>query len=131
VHHGARLREVGDTGVPHRLPGDAGGDSRWAPAHELRIRAGGALAALTAPAATGPVRVNSQHSQVVADLPGTVRVEAEAPDGVVEAISVDWPHRFVLGFQWHFERRPEDTPLNAGILTEFADRCRTRRSRRP
>ncbi|WP_422752020.1 gamma-glutamyl-gamma-aminobutyrate hydrolase family protein [Micromonospora sp. WMMD708] len=127
VHCGGRLREVTDTGVPHRLADD-GGDGRWAPAHELRIREGGLLAQLPGPArVAGPVRVNSAHSQVVTDLPDSVRVEAEAPDGLVEAVSVDWPRRFVLGFQWHFERRPEDTPLNEGIFAEFAARCRSRR----
>ncbi|MEU1755448.1 gamma-glutamyl-gamma-aminobutyrate hydrolase family protein [Micromonospora matsumotoense] len=126
VHRGGRLREIDDTGVPHRLADD-GGDSRWAPAHALQVRDGGLLAQLLGPARHPEVRVNSAHSQVVTDLPDGVRVEAEAPDGLVEAVSVDWPHRFVLGFQWHFERRPQDTPLNTGIFAEFAARCRSRR----
>lgn len=127
VHWGGQLDEVAETGVPHRLPDGADPADRWAPAHEVHIRDGGLLARLTAATAAGPVWVNSQHSQAVTGLPATVRVEARAPDGVIEAISVDWPRRFVVGFQWHFERRPDDTPLNAGILTEFAERCRTRR----
>jgi len=121
VHAGAELGEVVPSEVPHRLTSGPGGD-RWAPAHLVEIRTGGLLAAGTAERA---LWVNSQHSQHVVDLPADLRVEAVAPDGVVEAISMDWPHRSVLGVQWHFEHEP-DGLANRAVLAWFGDRCRRR-----
>jgi putative glutamine amidotransferase len=49
---------------------------------------------------SGPVL--SRHKQAVAE-PGSMRVVARAPDGLIEAID-DPARRFCLGVQWHPER---------------------------
>jgi putative glutamine amidotransferase len=55
--------------------------------------------------------VTSHHRQAVA-RPGTMRILATAPDGVVEAI--DDPDRpFYLGLQWHPERSAEPSVSSA------------------
>ena len=47
------------------------------------------------------MQVNSSHHQAVRD-PGSARVNARAPDGVIEGIESP-SHRFCLGLQWHPE----------------------------
>jgi len=49
------------------------------------------------------LNVNSSHHQAVGRVAGGLRVTAQAPDGVVEALE-DPAHPFYLGVQWH----PED-----------------------
>jgi len=121
VHHGAALGVVPDSGVAHRVKGP----DKWLPAHGIEVRPGGALTDLVD--GTG-FEVNSQHSDHVAEVPDGMRVEAVAPDGVVEAISVGWPERFMLGIQWHFEHGT--TELDRRILSEFGQRCRAWAKRR-
>jgi len=56
------------------------------------------------------IEVNSAHHQAAKDAPATspttsptiVRVNARAPDGVIEGIETE-QHRFCLGVQWHPE----------------------------
>lgn len=118
VSRGGRLAGITATEVPHRMPAE----DRWAPAHELDIRQGGFLATI----ARDGVAVNSAHTDRVLDAGEDVFVEATAPDGVIEAVSVGWPERFVVGIQWHFERRTEESPVDGVILAEFGRRCRER-----
>ena len=131
VAAGSALRDTeGAEAAVHRFtPAPAGGD-RWADAHPVHIRPGGLLGGLPGGFAGAAVPVNSQHSQVVCALPDGVRVEALAPDGVPEAISVDWPARYVLGIQWHFEQHTGDSALNPTILESFGRHCRLRREKR-
>ncbi|WP_046257266.1 gamma-glutamyl-gamma-aminobutyrate hydrolase family protein [Streptomyces sp. WM6386] len=130
VAAGASLRDTegAETAVHRFTPRPAGGD-RWADAHPVHIRPGGLLAGLPGELAGTAVPVNSQHSQVVCALPDDVRVEAVAPDGVLEAISVGHPARYVLGIQWHFEQHTGDSALNRTILESFGRRCRLRREK--
>ena len=48
------------------------------------------------------IEVNSAHHQAAKDAPANVRVNAHAPDGVIEGIETE-QHRFCLGVQWHPE----------------------------
>ncbi|MEO3924938.1 gamma-glutamyl-gamma-aminobutyrate hydrolase family protein [Micromonosporaceae bacterium B7E4] len=129
VHGGGQLRDTDPTDSHRRLPDD--NDDRWGPAHPVTLTPGGLLADLPDLPPGDQFLVNSQHSQVVAGLPDTVDIEAVAPDGAVEAISVDRPHRFVLGVQWHFEQHTAGSPLDLAVLAEFGRRCRTRHRGRP
>jgi gamma-glutamyl-gamma-aminobutyrate hydrolase PuuD len=68
----------------------------------------------------GELTVVSYHQQCVSHA-GRMRVVAEAPDGVIEAI--DDPARpFYLGVQWHPERGGEG-PLNRDLLRRFVAAC--------
>jgi putative glutamine amidotransferase len=120
VHHGAKLDVVAASPVPHRLRAA----DRWAPAHPVDVRPGGLLANL---AEEPSFEVNSQHTDHVVEVPADLRVEAVAPDGLVEAFSVGWPERFELGIQWHFEHGT--TALDRRILAEFGQRCAARAER--
>ncbi len=69
--------------------------------HAITIRAGGRFADWYG--AGSRFRINSIHNQAAKVVaPGFV-VEAQADDGVVEAIACMDPARFVVGVQWHPE----------------------------
>ena len=76
------------------------------------------------------VAVNSLHHQGVARLGRGLRVEATAPDGLVEAFSVEQAPAFALAVQWHPEMRTHDCPLAHAIFAAFGAACRQRRAKR-
>jgi putative glutamine amidotransferase len=96
--------------------------------HAIHIASGGRLAQLSDGAATA--MVNSLHHQGVERLGAGLRVEAKAPDGLIEAVSVEAAAQFTLGVQWHPEMRVDDSPLAHAIFTAFGDACRTRQRER-
>lgn len=103
--------------------------SRWyEDRHAIHIAAGGCLADLSSQATT--VMVNSLHHQGIEKLGAGLRVEARAPDGLIEAISVESAAQFTLGVQWHPEMRVNDSPLAQAIFTAFGDACRIRQHER-
>jgi len=57
--------------------------------------------------------VNSWHHQSVLELGRGLRVTAQAPDGVVEAVEWTEDANWVVGVQWHPERMPEDALAQA------------------
>ena len=52
--------------------------------------------------------INSVHFQTVARLGEGLRVEAQASDGVIEALSASDTNAPVLAVQWHPEWRPAE-----------------------
>jgi len=96
-------------------------DRRYRPAHDVKVIEGGVLHRMLG---VENVLVNSLHAQGI-DRPGErVRIEALAPDGIIEAISIDGAPGFTLGVQWHAEWPRPLAPHNAKILTAFGDACR-------
>ncbi|MFW2851926.1 gamma-glutamyl-gamma-aminobutyrate hydrolase family protein [Sphingomonas sp. TX0543] len=89
-----------DAPLPHHAPDDASWDAMFAHGHEVTLAPGGVLGR-----ALGKERieVNSVHFQGVARLADGLRVEATAPDGVVEAFSATGHGAPVLAVQWHPE----------------------------
>jgi putative glutamine amidotransferase len=75
-------------------------------------------------AGVAEVMVNSLHSQGINRLAPGLRVEAMAPDGQIEAVSVP-DARFVVGVQWHPEHRALDNPLSRALFSAFARSCRS------
>ncbi|MBV9378998.1 MAG: gamma-glutamyl-gamma-aminobutyrate hydrolase family protein, partial [Alphaproteobacteria bacterium] len=69
------------------------------------------------------VMVNSLHSQGIDRLGSTLRVEAVAPDGQIEAVNLP-DARFVVGVQWHPEYRVLENPLSRALFAIFAEACR-------
>lgn len=94
--------------------------AQYAPAHELSIRPGGRLAALYPEPRS---RVNSLHQQGIDRLGEGLTAEAQATDGLVEAISVTDAPGFTLAVQWHPEWQPREHPLYDAIFRGFAEAC--------
>ncbi|WP_414473316.1 gamma-glutamyl-gamma-aminobutyrate hydrolase family protein [Microvirga sp. M2] len=100
----------------------------YGPAHELLVTPGSAMAALTG--GKTPI-VNSLHVQAIDRLGNGLTVEARAPDGTVEAVSVDG-RTFSLGVQWHPEFQASENELSRRIFQAFGDAVRAfRRKRTP
>ena len=68
--------------------------------------------------------VNSLHGQGAKTLSPQLRVEARAPDGLVEAFRRDGSG-FLLGVQWHPEWRVTENPFYLGIFNAFGEACRS------
>lgn len=96
-------------------------DGQYGVAHRVTLVEGGLLAQL---ADSLDQRVNSLHGQGVARLADGVRVEARAPDGLVEGFSVPDAPAFTLAVQWHPEWKPAEHPFYAATWRAFGDACR-------
>ena len=59
-----------------------------------------------------------------------LRVEAVAPDGLVEAVRLDSAGHFLLAVQWHPEWKVMENPFYLGIYQAFAAACRARAAQR-
>jgi putative glutamine amidotransferase len=110
----------------HEVPGRLNHRSRkdspdgpYGPAHSVALTPGGLLALL---AGTAEVMVNSLHSQGIDRPAPRLRVEAMAPDGQIEAVSL-LGARFVVGVQWHPEYKVLENPLSKALFSAFADAC--------
>ncbi len=92
-------------------------------AHAITLTKGGVLQDILGGA--DDIEVNTLHGQAI-DRPGeNVLVEATAPDGTIEAVSVQNAPGFALGIQWHPEWRVLENPHSKRLFTAFGDACRT------
>ncbi|HJT06170.1 MAG TPA: gamma-glutamyl-gamma-aminobutyrate hydrolase family protein [Stellaceae bacterium] len=120
-----RVHEIAGR-LDHRAPeGDVA--RRYAhSAHVVALTPGGLLERL---AGGRELVVNSLHSQGIDRLAPDLAVEAEAPDGQIEAVrhaAAD----FVLGVQWHPEYRVMENPFSRALFAAFGVACRARAARR-
>jgi putative glutamine amidotransferase len=79
---------------------------------------------------TASFSVNSLHGQAVGQLAPGLRLEAVAPDGVVEAFSVDASPGFALCVQWHPEWQAASNPQSMALLKAFGRALEAQRLRR-
>ena len=113
-------------GKVHRSgPGPKTMDERYGPCHLVSLAADGFFAALTG---AGEIMVNSLHGQGIDQPAPSLKVEALAPDGLIEAVSLP-SARFVVGVQWHPEYKPLANPVSAALFAAFGDACRAAKSR--
>jgi putative glutamine amidotransferase len=76
------------------------------------------------------VQVNSLHRQGVAVLADRLVVEATAPDGTIEAVSVAQAPGFALGVQWHPEYWAKIDGPSRAILEAFGEAVRAHAAHR-
>ena len=119
-----RLHEV-EGFTDHREDESTSLDVQYGPAHEVLLEPGGTLQKL---AGRDRLEVNSLHWQGVKTLGANLRVEARAPDGVIEAFRVAESPSFALGLQWHPEWRFDANPFSRALFAAFGDACRQRAS---
>jgi putative glutamine amidotransferase len=115
-----------DGHADHRGADGAPAAEVYGPAHTVSVVPGGLLERLLGP---GEVMVNSVHGQAVNRLADGLRVEARAPDGVIEAFSVAESAAFSLCVQWHPEWLAADNPVSMALLRAFGDACRSYRDK--
>jgi putative glutamine amidotransferase len=109
-----------DGHLDHRDPEDEPADVQYAPAHSVDVLPGGLLAKLLQ---RDRIQVNSLHGQAVNRLAAGLRVEARAPDGVIEAFSKPDAPGFNLAVQWHPEWQAASNPVSMILLSAFGAAC--------
>ncbi|MGU7771322.1 gamma-glutamyl-gamma-aminobutyrate hydrolase family protein [Burkholderia sp. MR1-5-21] len=112
----------------HREDDAAPLESQYGPAHPVRLTPGGVLHLLAD--GRDEVRVNSLHKQGIAQLGAGLAIEAVAPDGLIEAVSVAGAPAFALAVQWHPEWRHAHDALSSAMFRAFGAACRARRQAR-
>ena len=100
--------------LDHREPANVSREMEYAPAHTITIVPGGLLARLSG---QSHATVNSLHHQGIDRLAPGLKIEAEAPDGQIEAVA--HAGAFLLGVQWHPEWRFAQYPLSLAIFQGF------------
>ena len=116
-HHDHR----GAAGAP-----GASAEAQYAPAHEVIVEPGSVLARVLG---EPRVQVNSVHGQGVGRLAPGLRVEARAPDGLVEAFTVGEARGFNLCVQWHPEWQAARNPVSMRLFEAFGAACEAYRDR--
>lgn len=93
-------------------------------AHSVALTEGGVLQEMLG--GVTEIDVNTLHGQAI-DRPGErIAVEAVAPDGTIEAVSVRDAPAFAIGIQWHPEWRVLENPHSLRLFRAFGNACRTR-----
>jgi putative glutamine amidotransferase len=116
-----------DGHMDHRDPDDEPLEVQYAPAHSVDVLPGGVLARLLQ---QDRIQVNSLHGQAVNRLAAGLRVEARAPDGVIEAFSKPDAPGFNLAVQWHPEWQAASNPVSMAMLSAFGAACAAYRDQR-
>ena len=111
----------------HRGTLDGSPEEQYALAHIVHVERGGLLDAIVG---QGNIEVNSVHGQGVNRLAPGLRVEARAPDGLVEAFSKPDSAGFNLSVQWHPEWKAAENPISVKLFKAFGQACQAFRNRR-
>ena len=102
-------------------------DRQYAPSHAITLTVGGMLHRLVR---RRTFEVNSLHSQGIERLGDGLIVEARAPDGLVEAMSVEGCASFALAVQWHPEWNALEDRSSRALFAAFGAACRDFAERR-
>jgi putative glutamine amidotransferase len=102
----------------HREKPDAPPQVQFAPAHDVTVREGGLLARLLP---ERRFRVNSLHGQGIDRLAAPLAIEAVAPDGQIEAVSMPASSAPVFGVQWHPEWNFRENLVSARLFSAFGE----------
>ena len=94
--------------------------------HEVIVEPGGVLGRILD---RTRFNVNSVHGQAVNRLAPGLRVEARAPDGLIEAFSMPEATGFNLCVQWHPEWQAAGNPVSMRLLQAFGAAVRRYRDR--
>ena len=116
------VQEVADK-HDHREPKDLPLETQYAVSHSVSLVKNGQLATIVG---AESMMVNSLHGQGIDRLGACLTVEARAPDGLTEAVSVSNAGAFALGVQWHPEWQVLQTPSYLALFKAFGDACRAR-----
>ncbi|MDE0046453.1 MAG: gamma-glutamyl-gamma-aminobutyrate hydrolase family protein [bacterium] len=107
--------------MAHRVGKSKPRDEQYQLLHDIDVVAGGTLHSITK---LEHYRINSVHGQGIDRLAADLAVEATAPDGLIEAVSVRRAPVMQLGVQWHPEWRFRERAYDHALFTAFGDACR-------
>jgi len=110
-----------DGSMDHRAPVSDNQDERFAIRQVVTIAPDSCLAGIFG---AGEIMVNSVHRQAVDRLGSRLQVEALAPDGTVEAVSVKDARGFAVGVQWHPEYWVKSDSESQTIFRAFGEAAR-------
>jgi putative glutamine amidotransferase len=102
-------------------------DMKYGPVHSIAITAGGLLEEILG---RREILVNSLHRQGIAGLAPGLTIEARAPDGIIEAVSVKGAKTFAIGVQWHPEYKAASNPDSVKLFDAFGDAVRKHAAQR-
>ncbi len=105
----------------HRAPDTDDLDQRYGPMHPIDIRPGGLLNRILGKTET---MVNTVHRQGIDRLGNGLTAEAFAPDGIIEAVSIDAATGFALGVQWHPEYKASANADSVMLFEAFGKAAR-------
>ena len=111
----------------HRSASAANAVEMYGIAHPVAVMPGGVLEGIVERAS---IDVNSVHGQGIKRLADGLRVEARAPDGLVEAFSMGDALGFNLCVQWHPEWQAASNPISMRLFEAFGQACSAFRARR-
>ena len=118
-----RLHEVAGR-LDHRSDKTLAYEDRYRPRHAVRLRPGGRLRELLG--GIEEIEANSLHGQGIDRLAPGLAIEAEAPDGTIEAVSVPSAKAFALAVQWHAEWQVAEIAQHRLLFAAFGAACRQR-----
>jgi len=107
--------------LDHRAPAGDTLDERFAIHQKVEVKPGSCLAGIVG---AGEIMVNSVHRQAIDRLGPNLQVEAVAPDGTVEAVSVVGARSFAVGVQWHPEYWAASDDVSRRIFVAFGNAVR-------
>jgi putative glutamine amidotransferase len=110
----------------HRGPSGQDAEATYGLAHRVDVASGGLLDTIVS---RPSFEVNSVHGQGIARLADGLRVEARAPDGLVEAFTEPTAPGFNLCVQWHPEWRAAFNPVSMQLFDAFGRAVRAYRDR--
>jgi putative glutamine amidotransferase len=113
--------QLGEGRLDHRSPESDDIDVRYGPVHDIAIREGGLLHRILGKTSTV---VNTVHRQGIDRLADGLTVEATAPDGVIEAVTIDDASGFALGVQWHPEYKAAQNADSVKLFEAFGQAAR-------
>jgi putative glutamine amidotransferase len=102
-------------------------DVKYGPVHSIAITAGGMLEEILG---RREILVNSLHRQGIARLAPGLTIEARAPDGIIEAVSVKGAKTFAIGVQWHPEYKAASNPDSVKLFDAFGNAVRKHAAQR-
>ena len=109
----------------HKLPGrldHRGGpgevERRYRPKHKISLAEDGLMCQL---AGANEIVVNSLHGQAVDRLAPGLKVEAVAPDGTIEGVTVAGCQSFAAGVQFHPEWQFRESKFNSALFAAFGE----------
>lgn len=111
----------------HRAPAQSPVEAQYAQVHPIALSSGGLLESIVG---QSTITVNSIHGQGINRLAPGLRIEATAPDGLVEAFSVPAATGFNLCVQWHPEWQAARDPVSLLLFKAFGAACHAYRERR-